>query len=326
MCQDTLDWLNGKSGSSPSGADSGPNGTDGGTCVDGGSPACCQVTLSPNPLFVCAGCAGGGQVDIVKATGSPGGGTFTWSSDDSSIATVAGAGSAVTVSGVAPGVTKITVSYSVSGHTCSASVPVTAVRVDLELKNTGKIVPVSENSTYPIDKIAAGGTDDLGPLPMGQGRGDAPFKGNSYVSPLMVIGTVSAGAAAGLTYRWKRLLNARKWFVRKDPSADKWKVTQASRAGFPSDDTGDGRFNNPVPNSNRKIYIYDPTGSYIPNDALDKIGDYIFQEKDFIYRVERDRRGDWIICAEFHVGQKIIARRKAVLAQREMEKRRSPLV
>lgn len=308
MC-DCLDNLLGSS--TPSASDGGPNGSDGGACIDGGSPPCCQVTLSPNPLFVCAGCTGGGQTDIVKATGSPGGGTFAWSSDDSSIAAVAGTGDVVTVSGVAPAVTRITVSYNVNGHTCSASVPVTAVRVVLELKNTGKIVPTPENSTYAADKSAADGIDDLGALPMGKGRGDAPFKNNSNISPLMVIGTVSPVAAVGLTYRWKRLINSRKWFIRKDPGADKWKVTQASRQGFPSDDTGSGVFNNPVPNANRKIYIYDNSGSFVPSDALNKIGDYIFHEKDFIYRVERDRRGSSIICAEFHIGQKIVTKRKA---------------
>jgi hypothetical protein len=130
----------------------------------------------------------------------------------------------------------------------------------------------------------------------------------------MMIGTVSPDAAKSLTYRWKRLLNGQSWFIRKDPGANKWKVTNDSRQGTaagPEDDTGAGVFNDPTPSATNKIYIYDDPGDYYPNNPLNRVGDYAYYEKDFVYRVDLSRRGSWITCAQTHVGQKTLAKRKA---------------
>ena len=280
---------------------------------DGGAvtPCPCSVNIDTRPVVVCV-CPDCTKTDGLAAVGAPSGGTFAWTTADDSIATVSGSGDSATVTGVAAGVTTVTVEYTCAGgsSSCTASVSVTVVKIELELKNSETIVASPENEDYDTEKAAAG-TDKLGPLPMGQGRADAPFKDNSYISPLMVIGTISPAAAAGLTFRWKRLLTRRSWFIRKDPSADKWKVTQDARRGFPDDDTGDDAFNDPTPSANMKIYIYDNSGDYFPSNPLNKVGDYIYHEKDFTYRVDLSRRGSWITCAQFHVGQKIIAKRKA---------------
>lgn len=61
----------------------------------------------------------------VTATGTPGGGTYAWSSSDASIASVAAAGATATVTGVAQGRTTIRVTYNPPGCTpCSAQVNV----------------------------------------------------------------------------------------------------------------------------------------------------------------------------------------------------------
>jgi hypothetical protein len=144
---------------------------------------------------------------------------------------------------------------------------------------------------------------------MGQGRADFPAQ--AYTSPVEVVGTVSPAAAATLTYRWKRLISRRSWNIRYDAAAHRWNVTQRSRRGFPDDDTGHSSFNDPVPNANRRIYIYDNSALIPGNNAADHIGDYIYEEKDFTYRVERNNRGTWVTCAEFRVGQILKVRRAA---------------
>jgi len=268
----------------------------------------CTVTISPTPLVVCAGCTGGTATETPTASGSPSGGTYSWRSNDTSVATVAGSDNSATVAGAAPGTTTVRVDYS-PGCTCNATVPVTAVRVTLVLQNTGTVTPAPENSTYADDVAASGGANGLGPLPMGQGRGD--FPGAAYTSPLEVIATVSPAAAATLTYRWKRLITRRSWNIRYDSSSPQWNVTQRTRRGFPDDDTGGASFNNAVPNANRRMYIYDDSALLPGNDAADHIGDYIYEEKDFTYRVERDNRGSWVTCAEIRVGQITKVRRAA---------------
>jgi hypothetical protein len=279
----------------PSGSEAGTNDAGSGTvpCTS------CTVSIAPTPLFVCAHCIGGGQTETPTATGSPAGGTFTWSSGDTAIVTVAGSGSNATVTGVAAGVTTVNVSY-VSGCTCNASVPVTSVLVVLQLRNSDHITPAAENSTHDA-VVAAMGVDGLGPLPMGQGRAD--FPGTAYTAGIEVVGTISPPSATSLTFRWKRFLSRRSWNIRHDTAHHRWNVTQRSRRGFPDDDTGPATFNTPVPNANRRIYSNDGSALLPGNVAADAVGDFIYEEKDFTYRVERNLRGSWITCVEMRVGQ-----------------------
>lgn len=270
----------------------------------------CNVTISPTPLVVCAGCTGGTQTETPTASASPAGGTHAWSSASAATATVTGSGASVTVRGVAPGDTTVRDDYTASGSCpCHAVVPVKAVQVILVLRNSGKVTAAPENSTHDADVAASGGVDDLGPLPMGQGRGD--FPGAAYTSPLEVVATVSPSGASGVSFRWKRLITRRSWNLRHDAANARWTVTQRSRRGFPDDDTGDASFNNAVPNANRRMYIYDDSALLPGNVAADRVGDFLHEQKDFTYRLERDNRGTWVPCAEFHVGQVITVRRIA---------------
>ncbi len=277
----------------------------------GTSPGCpsCTVTLSPKPLIVCV-CGSCYQTEAVTATGSPAGGTYSWQSSDTSIATVTGSGSTANVRGVAPGTATITVTYNAPGCTpCTDTVNITVVKIDLELKDTGTIVAAPENEDYATEKTSAGEVDTLGALPMGQGRGD--FPNQTYTCPIMVIGTVSPAAAVSQTFRWKRLLSRRSWNIRKNAAGTGWDVTQRSRRGFPDDDTGADTFNDPTPSATRKIYIYDCSALMPGNVAADKVGDFIYEEKDFTYRVDINVRGGWQTCAEKHYGQSIKVKRKA---------------
>lgn len=277
------------------------------------------VTLTPAAPFVaCAACPGSNAQDKATAAGNPTGGSFAWTTDDTSITTVAGTGANATITGAAAGTTKVNVVYTLAGATAKASAQVIAVHVDLQLVNSGKVTAAPENSTHDADVAASGGVDDLGALPMGQGRAD--FPNISYTSPLEVIGTVTPAEGKTLTYRWKRFISRRSWNIRHvdattrlgvEITAAHWDVTQRTRRGFPDDDTGSGAYNNAVPNANAKMYIYDDSALTPETVAQNKVGDFIYEEKDFTYRVERNLRGTWVTCAEIRVGQLIRVKRIA---------------
>jgi GT2 family glycosyltransferase len=193
----------------------------------------------------------------------------------------------------------------------SASPSPAPCQVTLALLNTGTVVAAPEDSTHDADVVAADGTDKLGQLPVGQGRSDAPFKGNSLVSPLMVIGTVIPAQKA-FTFRWKRFLFSRSWFIRLNAAKTAWVVTQRGKVGPNTDDTGSSIFNSTVPSPQLKLYIYDNPGLMLGNDSVSKVGDFVRLEDDFLYQVQRNVGGTWQTCAQFHVGVLAIAKRKAV--------------
>ena len=74
----------------------------------------CTVTVSPSPVNLCNTT----KSKAVTATGSPAGGSFSWTVDDPAIAKISGSGKTVQIQGVKQGRTKIKVKYSV-GCTCT---------------------------------------------------------------------------------------------------------------------------------------------------------------------------------------------------------------
>ena len=99
----------------PSGGNTGTGGSSKAECK------ACTVTLSPKNEKIC----GAGNTKDVTATGSPAGGTYSWSSSDSSVASVAGSGNKGTITGKAQGTAVITVTYNVAGCTpCTDTVTV----------------------------------------------------------------------------------------------------------------------------------------------------------------------------------------------------------
>jgi Bacterial Ig-like domain (group 2) len=88
------------------------------------APCVCHVTLAPNPFSVCNTTTG-----TLTATGTPAGGTYAWSSSDTTVATVAGSGATATVTQVAPGRATITVTYSPPACSpCSATAAATTCK------------------------------------------------------------------------------------------------------------------------------------------------------------------------------------------------------
>lgn len=196
--------------------------------------------------------------------------------------------------------------------TCQDRVRLTVLKVELELTNTGRIVASPENEDYAAETNSAGGTDQLGPLPMGQGRGD--FPGQAYTSPIMVIGNVfPKPVPAGVEFRWKRMITRRSWFILKNAAGTEWDVTQRTRR-INEDDTGMDAFNDPTPSTALgKIYIYD-CSALLPaiGAGAVRVGDFIREEKAFRYSVEfRANGGAWVECAAKDVGQIIRVRRQA---------------
>ncbi len=210
-----------------------------------------------------------------------------------------------------------TFSTNESDWACLDEVNAGVLKVELELKNSGTIVSSPENEDYDCEKAGAGGTDQLGPLPMGEGRGD--FTGEAYTCPIMVIGAVSPSILpAGLEFQWKRLITRRSWFITKGAGGTNWVVTQRTKRGVPNPDDDHGNeacFSDPTPSiGENKIYADDPT-ALLPADGNGgslQVGEYIREEKAFIYIVEYKVGGaSWSECSRMNVGQIIITKRKA---------------
>ncbi len=106
-----------------------PASGDGGSPADGGPDACsCTVTISPKPISLC----GTGKTASLTAAGSPGGGSYSWSTSNGGVATVSGAGDSATVEPKNPGTADIKVTYTVSGCSpCSDTVSVTVAPPDV---------------------------------------------------------------------------------------------------------------------------------------------------------------------------------------------------
>jgi hypothetical protein len=71
----------------------------------------CTVTLSPKDIKLC----GAGKTKEVTATGTPAGGTFTFSSSDPAVATVVGNNNKGTITSVGQGTAVITGTYTAAG-------------------------------------------------------------------------------------------------------------------------------------------------------------------------------------------------------------------
>jgi hypothetical protein len=174
-------------------------------------------------------------------------------------------------------------------------------------------VPPPENEDYADEVVAADGTDQLGPLPMGTGRlGGA---GEVYTAPIMVIGQVSPSSAYSGTFRWTRLIKRRSWYVQFNAASNTWNVTWRSSRGtvVPDDDTGHSEYNDPTPSGTGKIYIYDNSAlrPAIFNGLSLAVGDYIREEKAFTYLVDYWNGSRWVRVGRRNIGQVIIVKRQA---------------
>lgn len=266
------------------------------------------LTLSTAEVVVCVG---GINNATITATVT-GGGTVSWRLADPTRASISATGTTATIRGRHPGVTTIEARVTSGGTTVTATARLLVVFVQLLLRNSGTIEPAPENEDAAAETAAAGGTNALGPLPMGTGRGDAPFVGTSYISPILVVGRVfPAEAATRFTFRWQRLLSARSWRIRRNPAGTRWSVTLRNSDGPLDDDTGAAAFNDPSPSTpGRRMFMYDNSGIFLGPEAL-AVGECIHGKKDFIYRVWIRINSVWSICSAIHVGQIISARRSA---------------
>ncbi len=282
-----------------------------------GTPSCpdvCEVhvikvNIPTTNIFVCAEDSLA-SLSLSGDSYSPG--SYVWSSTPDGIS---GCGPDQTItfvpSNLPPG-KYVVQCQSADLEDCLDECEVNVIKVDLELKNTGTIVPYPENDAYYAQSSSAG-TDQLGPLPMGQGRAD--FPGQAYTAPIMVIGAVSPPSVpASIEFRWKRYITRRSWYIKQDGGTN-WLVTQRSKRGVPTpdDDTGSDVFNDPTPSvAQSKIYMYDCSG-LLPaagGGSSLSVGDFIREEKAFRYAVEwRTSGGTWSECSTMNVGQVIVTKR-----------------
>jgi hypothetical protein len=269
-------------------------------------------TLTLSTAEVVVGVGGINNATITATV--TGGGPVSWRVLDPTRASISAAGATATVKGRHPGVTTIEARVTSGGATVTATARLLVVFVELLLRNgpTQTIEPAPENEDEAAETAAAGGTNALGPLPMGTGRGDPPFAGASYISPILVVGRVfPAEAATRFIFRWQRLITARSWRIRRNTAGTRWNVTLRNADGPLDDDTGSAAFNDPSPSTPaRRIYMYDNSGVFLGPETL-AVGEGIHVKKDFIYRVFIRLGGVWSILSAIHVGQIINTRRTA---------------
>lgn len=266
------------------------------------------IRLSAPEVLVCVG---GVNNATVTAT-TTGGGTVRWSIGDPTRASISASGNTATIRGLHPGVTTVEATLTSGGTTATATARLLVTFVQLLLQNTGTIVAAPENEDEATETAAAGGTNALGPLPMGTGRADPPFAGASYISPIMVVGRVfPPEAARRFTLRWQRLVTSRSWRIRRNAAGSRWAVTFRNLAGPLDDDTGSAAFNDATPSTpGHRLYMYDNPGLFLGAETI-ATGEFIHLRNDFIYRVFVRLNGTWTLCSAIHVGQAIIARRIA---------------
>jgi len=266
------------------------------------------IRLSSPEVLVCVG---GVNNATVTAT-TTGGGVVKWSIGDPTRASISASGNTATIRGLHPGVTTVEATLTSGSTTATATARLLVTFVQLLLRNTRTIEPAPENEDEAAETAAAGGTNALGPLPMGTGRGDAPFAGASYISPIMVVGRVfPPEAARRFTLRWQRLVTSRSWRIRRNAAGSRWAVTFRNQAGPLDDDTGSAAFNDATPSTpGHRIYIYDNPGLFLGAETI-ATGEFIHLKNDFIYRVFVRLNGTPTLCSAIHVGQVIIARRTA---------------
>jgi len=266
------------------------------------------IRLSSAEVVVCVGGINNATVSAITT----GGGTVTWRILDPTRASISASGTTATIKGKHPGVTTVEATLTSGGTTATATARLLVVFIQLLLRNSGTIEPAPENEDEAAETAAAGGTNALGVLPMGTGRGDAPFAGASFISAIMVIGRVfPAEAATRFTFRWQRLVTSRSWRLRRNAAGTRWNVTFRNSAGPLDDDTGDAAFNDAMPSSpGRRLFMYDNSGVFLGAETL-PVGAFVHLRHDFIYRVWVRIAGTWTLCSAIHVGQVITARRTA---------------
>jgi len=146
------------------------------------------------------------------------------------------------------------------------------------------------------------GTYQLGELPMGTGRTDAPFIHQSYICSLLMMARVPS-PHYGLSYSWNRTLRHRFWEIKRSPDGSKWIVTEEAGGGGLEQDMGDTEgYHTNVPSSKNVLYAYDCTGDNMSLYTDERIGDFVYGEKDFVYTIRVGVAAEFGVV-ECHVGQ-----------------------
>ncbi len=193
------------------------------------------------------------------------------------------------------------------------SVYVCLLPVELNLRATGKLTAAPEDSSHD-EILAATGTDDLGPLPMGQGRADGP--GAAYCAPVEV--TAKVPDLAGATWRWKRKLKAIDWAIRLGrapaPSGTTGRLEwQATKHFILDRDDDPDAVHCDVTRSKEtgKIYTHDSSGIHLDTETtnIPTIGDFLYQKKHFTYHVELNNGGGWKEVGKLDVAQRATLKR-----------------
>jgi hypothetical protein len=188
-------------------------------------------------------------------------------------------------------------------------IDVVKVKVDIELRQSGTLTASPESGIYQ-SQVNWSGTDVLGPMQVGTGRADPPFKDNSYVCQTEMVGTVMPAGAIPFQYSWENTLQYRMWDVKSDGNGG-WVATQFARGGFPTpaDDDPGARYADTSPDQNTKhIFMTDTSGVYLV-PSMAGVGDFVRAEKQFVFQVTVTQGGTTKTAGKYEAYQTIRAKR-----------------
>jgi len=173
-----------------------------------------------------------------------------------------------------------------------AATEVPSLSVTLAIDDKDHITPAPENGSHDADVKAEGNIDQLGVLPLGQGRADRP--GTAYTNALQIVGTI-AQPAPSYALRWRRTVAQNSWDLTAVQKHQWLPVTRGTNPLPTTNDITNDAFGTVTPNAGSdKIYLYDnPAEDITPDDNMEQVGDYIYTEKQFTVWVEAEVKGVW---------------------------------
>ena len=202
-------------------------------------------------------------------------------------------------------------SITTDGHNFDGTVPTTISATS----------PDNTTTVADIGKTAAnggGGNDAIDVLgvdyPFGYGR--PAYEGICYTYSLIVAAKVAP--STNFTYTWHRVYQDRSVTIAHITTSGRsyWFVkAHNSPTGVPTpiEDTDGGTHQTTIPSPKSILYCYDNPGMSVLQFAVDAphVNDFAYEKTDFTYSVTTSS-GTYSATSSVHVGQKIVAKRKAV--------------
>lgn len=205
--------------------------------------------------------------------------------------------------------------YLASTKTGNIKIRLFPVEIELRGSPGEKFTSAPENSARDAIVQAIGPDynnqpiDTLGELPLGLGRNDPPLTYIEYCAPCEA--TCIVPDIPGMTWKWKRSLHHRYWRIHlgrqqtpQGPGPHEWQVSLTLDRSQNDDDPDDAHADVIRSPGTGRIYTGDSSGVNLKSQALNLVvGDYYYEERQFIYGLECTFGGQTFTASSLEVGQ-----------------------